>query len=57
VENCFHGAFRNAGFAINAFIRMNIEDLLPFVEAFHWTNDDTVGVLAGKAGLANHVGH
>lgn len=57
MEDGFDGAFGHAGFAIDAFVRMDIEDLLAFVEALDRANDDAVGVLAAEAGLANNVGH
>jgi hypothetical protein len=57
MENRFHRTFRNACFAVNAFIRVDIEHLLAFVEALHWANHDAVGVLARKTRLTNNVGH
>jgi hypothetical protein len=36
---------------------MDVEHLLPFIEALDRANDDTVGVFAPEAGLANHVSH
>jgi hypothetical protein len=50
-------AFGNASFAVDALIGMDVEDLLPFVEALDRANDHAVGVLAAEAGLANNVSH
>lgn len=57
VENRLNGAFRNASFAVNAFIGMNVENLIALVEAFDGANNNTVGVFATKARLSNHVSH
>src|SRR5262245_5317014 len=57
VEDGLDGACRHAGLAVDAFIRVDVENLLPLVEALYRANDDAVRVLAAKAGLANNVGH
>jgi len=57
MENGFHGAFGDAGLAIDAFIRMDVEHLLPFIEALNGADDDTVGVLAGETGFRNDMSH
>ena len=57
MENGFHRAFGDAGFAVDALIRVDIEHLLAFVEAFHRANDHAIRVFAGKARLAYDVGH
>ena len=57
VEDGFDGALRNAGFAVDAFFGVDVEHLLPFVEALNRANGDAIGVLATKAGLGNDVGH
>jgi hypothetical protein len=36
---------------------MDIEHLFAFIEALDGADDDTVGVLAAKAGLSNDVSH
>lgn len=46
VEDCLDGAFGNAGFAVNALFRMDVQHLLAFVETFHGANDNAIGVLA-----------
>ena len=50
-------AFRNAGFAVDAFFRMDKQDCFTFVEAFDWANCDTVGVFAVKTGFGDNVRH
>ena len=57
MEDRFDRAFRHAGFAIDAFIGMNVEHLLPFVKAFHRAHHNAIGVFTGKARLANYVSH
>jgi hypothetical protein len=57
VENGRNRAFWNTCFAVNAFIRVNVEDLLPFIETFNGTNDHAIGVFAVKAWFGNDVCH
>ena len=57
MKNSFNRAFGNACLAINAFIRMDVKDLIAFIEALDWANHNTVSVLAGKARLSNYVSH
>ena len=51
VEDRFDRAFRHARFAVDAFVRMDVQNLLPFVEAFDRANHDAIGVLAAEARL------
>jgi hypothetical protein len=57
VEDGFNRAFRHASFAVDAFIGMNVQNLLVFVEAFDGANNNAVSVLAPKARGADNVGH
>ena len=56
-EDGRHGAFRHAGFAIDAFIRVDVKHLIAFIKTFHRTNNYAIGVFAAKAGLSNNVSH
>jgi hypothetical protein len=57
VEDGFDRALGHARFAIDALIGVDVENLLPFVEALHGANDHAIGVLASKARFANDVRH
>ena len=57
VEDRFDGAFGHACFAVDAFVRMDVKNLLAFVEALHRANHHAIGVLAAKARFANDVRH
>ena len=57
VENGFDRTLRDAGFTIDAFIRVNVEHLFTLVKAFDRAHDHAVGVLAGKAGFGNDMSH
>ena len=57
VENGFNGTLGHARFAIDAFIRVDVENLLAFVEAFHRAHHHAIGVFAAKARFANDVRH
>jgi hypothetical protein len=50
-------AFRNAGFAVNAFIRIDEEHLRTFIETVDRTNHNAICVLAIKARLGDDVSH
>src|SRR6202158_4532488 len=64
-EDCRHWTNRNAGAAINAFHRANIElrlrlesgFIFPRVDAIHRTDVHTRGVLGSDTGLSNYVRH
>jgi hypothetical protein len=57
MENRFDRAFGHARLAINALIRMDVKNLVAFIEAFHRANHYAIGVLAAKARFANDVRH
>jgi hypothetical protein len=57
VEDGLYRTFWHARFAVNALIRVDVQHLIPFVEALDGANDHTVGVLAAETGLANDVCH
>jgi hypothetical protein len=57
VEDGGNGTLWHAGFAVNAFIRIDEEHLRAFVETVNRTNHDTIGVLAVKARLGDDVSH
>jgi hypothetical protein len=57
VEDCSDRAFRNTGFAVNAFIRMNEKNSFTFVEAFYWTYDHAISVFAVEAWLGDDMSH
>jgi hypothetical protein len=57
MEDRIDGTFRNSRLAVNALVRIDIEHLLAFIEAFDRTYDNTICVLAGKARLGNDMGH
>lgn len=57
MEDRSHRTFRNAGFAVNALVRMNEQNSFAFVEAFDWTNNHTVSVFAVKTRFGHNVSH
>ena len=57
LENSFHWAFWDAGFAVNAFFRMDVKHLIALIEAFHRANDNTIGVLASGARFGDDMCH
>jgi hypothetical protein len=57
VENRFDGTFGHAGFAVNAFVGIDVKHRFPFVKAFDWAHDNTVGVTAPVASLGYHMSH
>lgn len=57
MKNGSNRTFRNAGFAVDAFIRVNNQNSFTFVEAFDWTDHYTVRVLAVEAWFGNDVRH
>jgi hypothetical protein len=50
-------AFRDASFAINALIGMNVQHRFAFVEALNRTYDHAVSVAAPVAGLGYNMSH
>jgi hypothetical protein len=57
VEDRRGRTFRNAGFAIDAFLGVNEQHGFALVKAFHGANSHTIGVLAVKAWFCHHVCH
>lgn len=57
VENGFDRAFGHTRLTVDAFIGVDEQHLLPFVEAFDGAHHDAVGVFAGETRLGNDVGH
>jgi hypothetical protein len=57
MEDRLDGAFRHAGFAVNALFRMDVEHRLPLVEALDGADDDAVSVFAVEAGLGDDMRH
>jgi len=57
LKNCFNGTFRNARFAIDAFVRVNYQNRFAFVEAFYGTYNNAVCVLAVEAGFSDDMSH
>ena len=57
MKDRFDWAFRNASFAVNALIRINVKHGLAFVETFYRANSDAVGVPATITRLRNNVGN
>jgi hypothetical protein len=47
----------NAHGAVNAFVWVNGEEVGPLSKAVHWTDIDTIGVLAVDTGFGDNVGH
>jgi hypothetical protein len=57
VEDGFDGTFRDAGFAVDALVGMDVENQFAFVETLDGANDDAIGVLAIEARFANDMSH
>jgi hypothetical protein len=57
MEDGFNRALGHACFAVDALIRMDVQNLLALVKAFHRAYDHAIGVFAGKARFANNVRH
>ena len=56
-ESCINRAFRLANTAIDAFVRVDNEHVLAFIEAVDWTYFDTVHVLTFDTALIDDVRH
>src|SRR5262249_5852610 len=56
-ENGFDRALGYAGLAVDAINRVDVEHLLPLVEAFDRADDDAVRIFAVMARLSNCVSH
>jgi hypothetical protein len=57
MENRFDRTLGDAGFAIDAFIRVDVDDFVAFVETFDGTNDDAIRVLTSETWFADDVCH
>lgn len=57
MKNRLDRTFRHAGFAIDAFIRMDVKHLLGFIKTLDRTHNDAIRVLARETWLANNVSH
>jgi len=57
VKDSFHGTFDSACIAVDAFIWIDVEHLVTFVEAITRTNDHAVCVFASEAGSGHDIGH
>ena len=53
----FRRTFRLADAAVNAFVRVNDQHILPFVEAIDRAYDHAVGIFAVEAGLGDDMSH
>jgi len=57
MEDRSNWAFRNARFAVDAFIRMNEQNRFTFVKTLYWTYDHAVCVFAVEAWLGDDMSH
>lgn len=57
MEDRRNRTFRNAGFAVNTFLRMDKENRFAFVETFNRADNNTVRVFAVEARLSNNMSH
>jgi hypothetical protein len=57
VEDCYDGTFRDAGFAIDAGIGIDVKLPIVFVKALGGTYDHAVGVFAIVTRFADDIGH
>lgn len=57
VKNGFDGAFRDASFAIDALLGVDVEHLFALIKALDRANNYAIGVSATNTGLGNNVGH
>jgi hypothetical protein len=55
--NCLNRALRNTCFTIDTIDRVDVKHRLILVETLHRADDNTIGVLAIMARLANGVSH
>jgi hypothetical protein len=56
-EDCRDRTLRLAGAAIDAFVGVDVELVLPFVDAIHRTHIHAGAVLHPNAGLDNYISH
>src|SRR4029434_364163 len=57
MENRLHRALRHTGLTVDALVGMNVENLLPFIEALDRAHYHAISVLAAEARLTNYVSH
>jgi hypothetical protein len=57
VKDRFNRTLRNAGFAIDALIWMDVKHRFAFVETLHGTNDNTICVTAAVTWFSYNVCH
>ena len=57
MENRLDWALGHAGLTVDALVGVDVDHLVPLVEALDGAHHDAVGVLAGKTGLGDDVGH
>ena len=57
VEDCLDRTLGHARLAVDAFVGVDVEHLVPFVEAFDGADDYAVGVLASETRLGDDVRH
>lgn len=57
MEDRFDGTLGHARFAVDAFVRVDIDDLVAFVETFDRTDHDAIRVLTSETGFTDDVCH
>jgi hypothetical protein len=57
MEDRIYRTLGDTRFAINAFVRVDVEQLLALVEAFDGADDNAVGIFAIEARLTDDMGH
>jgi hypothetical protein len=57
VEDGFDRALGHAGFAVDAFVGVNVKDLFALVKTFHRANHHAIGVLTGETRFTYYVRH
>jgi hypothetical protein len=57
MKNGFDRALGDTGFAVDAFIRVDVEHGFPFVEAFYGANNNAIRISAAITGLGDDVSH
>jgi hypothetical protein len=57
VENGFNRAFRDTRFAVDAFVRVDVQHGLAFVETLYGANDNAIRIATAITGLGDDVSH
>jgi hypothetical protein len=57
VEDGLDGAFRDAGFAVDAFVGVDVQNLIPFVKTLDGADHYTISVLATETWFAHDMSH